>query len=100
MARIRKLRAVRAIVRPDRREEYLARWKAYARAARAVGAEIRLFEDQALPGRFFELTEHWAAKGMEVALDGALQAANLRGVCVTREGEEVLYRELEIETED
>ncbi len=97
MARIRKLRAVRAIVRPDRRDEYLTCWKRYVREARATGAEIRLFEDQALPGRFFELTEHWAAEGMEVALEAAYEAANVRSACVLREGEEVLYREVEID---
>jgi hypothetical protein len=94
MVEIRKLKAVRAIVRPDRRDEYLERWESYARAAKAAGAEIRLFEDQALPGRFLELTEHRAAKGMEGALESALEAADLRRACVRREGNDVLYREV------
>lgn len=94
MAEIRKVRAVRAIVRPDRRGDYLERWKRYARAAKAAGAEIRLFEDQTLPGRFFELSEHGAAEGMEGALELAFQSAGLAGVCVRREGDEMLYREV------
>lgn len=91
MAEIRKTRVVRALVRPDRREEYLRLWDRYSEAARELGAAVRLFEDQLLPGRFLELTEHVAAEGMEAALRRA--AADLRRACVRREGDDLLYRE-------
>jgi hypothetical protein len=97
MAEVRKLKAVKSLVRPDRRDEYLESWKKYARAAEQTGAQVWLFEDQALPGRFLEFTEHMAASGMEAQLDLALQRAELRGPCVRREGEDVLYREVVLE---
>lgn len=93
MPRITKLKAVRAVVRPDKREDYLERWKAYAGAAKAAGARVRLFEDQVLPGRYLEFTEHEAAEGMEGVLEAASERAALRKVCVRREGDDVLYRE-------
>lgn len=96
MTQIRKLRAVRAIVRPDQRPLYLERWKRYARAAEEAGAQVRLLEDQALPGRFLELIEHDAAVGMEGELRRAGREAELRRYCVRREGEDVLYREAEL----
>jgi hypothetical protein len=92
MAEIIKLKAVKALVRPDRRDEYLERWNAYVEAAEAAGARVRLFEDQLLPGRFLELTEHTAAPDRDGRLDDAIRAARLRSVCVRREGDEVLYR--------
>ncbi|NIW35168.1 MAG: hypothetical protein GWN32_00885 [Gemmatimonadetes bacterium] len=92
MAERTRLRAVKAVVRPDRRDEYLRRWRAYVEAAEAAGARVRLFEDQVLPGRFLELTEHEAGPGQEGRLADAVRAANLRSVCVRREGDEVLYR--------
>jgi hypothetical protein len=91
MGETRKARAVRALVRPDRRDEYLRLWERYSEAARELGATVRLFEDQLLPGRFLELTEHLAAEGMEAALTRA--ASELRRACVRREGDDVLYRE-------
>ena len=94
MSGIRKLRAVRAIVRPDKRDDYLERWKAYAGAVEAAGARARLLEDQVLPGRYLELTEHEAAEGMEGRLEAASERAELRQACVRREGEDVLYREV------
>lgn len=94
MSGIQKLRVVRAVVRPDRRDEYLERWRSYAVAAAETGAQVRLYEDQALPGRFLEFTEHQAAEGMEGKLEGASARAALRGVCVRREGDDVLYREV------
>jgi hypothetical protein len=94
MPGIRKLKAVRAVVRPVQRGEYLAGWTRYAEAARAAGAQVRLLEDQALPGRFLELTEHVAAEGMESALDSAVREAELRRACVRREGDDLLYREV------
>ncbi len=94
MPRITKLKAVRAVVRPDKREDYLERWKAYAGAANAAGARVRLFEDQVLPGRYLEFTEHEAAAGMEGVLEAAYREARVKGVCVRREGDEVLYREV------
>lgn len=97
MPGIRKAKAVRAIVRPDRRDEYLERWRKYASAAAAAGARVRLLEDQVLPGRFLELTEHQAGEGMELALQRAVQEAELRRSCVRREGDEVLYREVRLE---
>ena len=97
MAGIRKLRAVRVIVRPDRRDEYVERWKGYAEAAKAAGAQVRLFEDQMLPGRFLEFTEHLAAPGMEGTLDQALRESDLRGCCVRREGDDVMYREVPVD---
>ncbi|MEE9133419.1 MAG: hypothetical protein V3U13_07650 [Gemmatimonadota bacterium] len=94
MSEIRKLKAVRATVRPDLRDEYLERWKEYSRAAKTASAQVWLFEDQVLPGRFIELTEHTAAEGMEGVLESAFRDAELRRACVRREGDEVLYREV------
>ncbi len=97
MAEIRKFHAVRVVVRPDRRDDYLRRFREYADRARGVGAEVRLFEDQVLPGRFLELTEHVAAEGMEARLRNAAGEADLRRVCVRREGDEILFREVELQ---
>lgn len=97
MAGIRKLRAVRALVRPDLREDYLERWKGYSEAAKAAGAEVWLFEDQLLPGRFLEFTEHIAAEGMEDTLAVAFREAGLTGPCVRRVGDDILYREVVLE---
>ncbi len=94
MPGIRKLKVVRAVVRPAQRGEYLENWARYAEAAVAAGAQVRLLEDQALPGRFLELTEHVAAEGMESALDSAVREAELRRACVRREGDDLLYREV------
>jgi len=94
MSGIYKLKAVRAVVRPDRRGDYLERWSTYAGAAQAAGARVRLFEDQVLPGRFLEFTEHEAAEGMEGALEGAFRGSDVKGACVRREGDAVLYREV------
>jgi hypothetical protein len=55
MPGILKLKVVRAVVRPAQRDEYLENWARYAEAALAAGAQVRLLEDQALPGRFLEL---------------------------------------------
>jgi hypothetical protein len=98
MPEIRKLKAVRVVVRPDKRGDYLKRFLAYAGAARSGGAQVRLFEDQVLPGRFLELTEHRAAEGMEGMLEAASEGAALRAVCVRREGDDVLYREVDWES--
>lgn len=92
MSEIHKLRCVRALVRPDRRQEYLERWRRYADAVTAAGAEAVLYEDQVLPGRFLELTEHVAAGGMEGKLELAFGESGLRGACVRREGDEIIYR--------
>ena len=97
MSGIRRLKAVRAIVRPDKRDDYLERWKRYAAAAKAVGAQVWLFEDRVLPGRYLEFTEHKAAEGMEAKLDAAYREAEVKRACVRREGDEVLYREVELE---
>ena len=94
MSGIRKLKAVRAVVRPDKRDDYLERWKTYADAAKGAGAQVWLFEDQVLPGRFFEFTEHKAAEGMEGKMEAAFREAGVKGVCVRREGDEALYREV------
>jgi hypothetical protein len=96
MSAIRKLRAVKAIVRPDQRDDYLERWKDYARVAKEAGAQVWLFEDQMLPGRFLEFTEHMAAEGMERKLAEAVGRAEIRRLCVRREGDDVLYREVDI----
>lgn len=93
MTGIRKLKAVRAVVRPMQRSEYLESWGHYAAMARAAGAEVRLLEDQGLPGRFLELTEHTAAKGMELALEEAARESDLRRSCVRREGDDLIYRD-------
>jgi hypothetical protein len=97
MPGIRKLKAIRAIVRPDLRDEYLERWSNYAQAAKAAGVQVWLFEDQALPGRFIEFTEHQAAEGMEAVLDSVVERADLRRSCVRREGDDVLYREVRLD---
>ena len=94
MSGVRKLKAVRALVRPDLREEYLELWKGYAEKAKATGARVWLFEDQMLPGRFLEFTEHIAAQGMEDSLANAFREAGLTRPCVRREGDDVLYREV------
>ncbi len=91
-----KVKVVRAIVRPDRRDDYLEGWQTYARAAAAAGARVRLYEDQVLPGRFLEFSEHRAGEGMEARLEGAAQLAELRRLCVRREGDAELYREVEL----
>ncbi len=57
-----------------------------------VGAQVHLYEDQVLPGRFLELSEHVAAAGMEGELERTLQGAELHRCCVRREGDEILYR--------
>jgi hypothetical protein len=88
------LKAVRAVVRPDKRGEYLESWTEYAGAAKAVGGQVWLFEDQMLPGRFLEFTEHKAAEGMEGKLEAALAEANVRRACIRREGDDLLYREV------
>ena len=90
----RKLKAVRAIVRPHEREEYLARWKGYSGALRSLGANAWLFEDQALAGRFMEFVEFRAAPGLEARLRDAFEASRLVEVCVRREGDELLFREV------
>lgn len=97
MPGIRKLKAIRAIVRPDLRDEYLERWRKYAQAAKAAGAQVWLFEDQALPGRFIEFIEHQAAEGMEAVLDSVFERTELRRSCVRREGDDVLYREVRLD---
>lgn len=94
MPEIRKLKAVRTLVRPDAREEYLDRWREYSKNAKAAGAQVWLFEDQMLPGRFLEFTEHIAAEGMEGVLASGLRAADVAAACVRREGDDVLYREV------
>jgi hypothetical protein len=99
MPEIRKLKAVRALVRPDQRDEYLERWAGYAGAAKATGAQVWLFEDQMLPGRFLEFTEHMAAEGVEGKLAAALAEADVRRVCIRREGDDVLYRDVVLESD-
>jgi hypothetical protein len=94
MPEIRKLKAVRALVRPDGREEYLDRWREYSKNAKTAGAQVWLFEDQMLPGRYLEFTEHIAAEGMEGVLASALRASHVAAACVRREGDDVLYREV------
>lgn len=95
MAGIRKVKVVRAVVRPTQRGEYLGSWGRYAAMAKAAGAEVRLLEDQALPGRFLEFTEHTAADGMESELEGAARESNIRRSCVRREGDDLVYRDVE-----
>lgn len=85
---------MRAVVRPTQRGEYLERWSRYAASVQAAGAAVRLLEDQALPGRFLELTEHTAAEGMESLLESAAREADLRRYCARREGDDLLYREV------
>jgi hypothetical protein len=99
MSGIRKLKAVKALVRPDQREDYLERWKKYSEMAKTIGAQVWLFEDQMLPGRYLEFTEHKAAEGMEGKLEAASREADVRGACVRREGDEVLYREVALDRE-
>ena len=94
MPEIRKLKAIRVLVRPDARGEYLEHWRDYVQAAKAAGAQVWLFEDQMLPGRFLEFTEHKAATGMESVLASAVRESDLRNLCVRREGDDVLYREV------
>jgi hypothetical protein len=60
MSGIQKLKAVRAVVRPDKRGDYLDK----------------------------------AAEGMEGKLEAAFREAGVKRVCVRREGDEALYREV------
>lgn len=92
----RKLQIVRAIVRPDHREEYLARWAEFLRQVRALEAQAWLFEDEALPGRFVEFTEYAAAAGMEARLREARARAGVAEVCARRSGSQERYREVRI----
>lgn len=94
VSEIHKLRCVRALVRPDRRQEYLELWGHYVETVTAAGAKAALYEDQVLPGRFLETTEHVAAHGMESKLEAAYRESGLRRACVRREGDEILYRKL------
>lgn len=94
MAKIKKLKAVRVIVRPDRRKVYLEAWNAYAAAVKERGAQAWLFEDQGLPGRFMEFTEFEAAPGMEGLLGQAFEEAGVGAKCLRREGDDLMYREV------
>lgn len=94
MGKIVKLKAVRVLVRPDRRERYMACWGAYSRSASELSARAWLFEDQALPGRFMEFTEFEAAVGMEGKLEAAYREAKLGEMCVRREGDDIMYRQV------
>ena len=93
MGKIRKLKAVRTIVRLDRRDDYLAAWTAYRDRVTQMGAKAWLFEDQALPGRFMEFTEFEGAAGVEGQLEGALRESGLSKLALRREGDDALYRE-------
>lgn len=95
----RKLKAVRAVVRPHERSEYLARWWGFADGVRSLGANAWLFEDQGLAGRFMEFVEFRAAPGLEGRLRGAFEASKLGEVCVRREGDDLLFREVRSEGE-
>ena len=92
--KVRALRIVRALVRPDQRADYLRRWWAYVERGRALDARVWLFEDQALPGRFVEFTEYFAEPGMQARLHGAVTEAGLAEACVRRTGEHERYREV------
>lgn len=96
-AKVRKLHIVRAIVRPDRRQEYLERWATNAREVGALGGRVWLFEDEGLPGRFVEFVEYAAAPGMEAQLRHAVARAGLAALCVRRAGAEERYREVRLE---
>ncbi len=94
MGKITKLKAVRTIVRPDRRKVYMEAWNAYAGAVKERGVQAWLFEDQALPGRFMEFTEYEAGPGMEGLLEQAFQKAGVGAECLRREGDDLIYREV------
>ena len=93
MEKIRKLKAVRTIVRLDQRDDYLTAWETYADRVTELGAKAWLFEDQALPGRFMEFTEFEGAPGLEGELEVALRESGLPRLALRREGDEVLYRQ-------
>lgn len=97
MTGLRKLQAIRALVRPDQREDYLACWESYARAVKEAGARTWLFEDEVLPGRFLEFTEYRAAKGMVASLGRAAREAGLARRCVRRAGGDIIYYEVATE---
>ncbi len=96
MSEVRKLKAIRSIVRPDRRDDYLAAWKSYLRELEGLDVQAWLFEDQALPGRYVEFTEFVAGPGMEARLEEAAGRAGLREPCVRRRDEDILYREVKL----
>jgi hypothetical protein len=89
------VRAVRVVVRPDKREEYLDRWQRFAGAAEEFGARVRLCEDLVLPGRFLELIDFEASQETMSKLEDARRAAELRSSCVRREGDDLIYRRIE-----
>ncbi|UCF18345.1 MAG: hypothetical protein JSU87_10335 [Gemmatimonadota bacterium] len=91
---LKRVKIVRATVRPDLREEYLGRWRRFAEAAAEVGARASLYEDFVLPGRFVEWVEYEASGATKGRIGEALQGADLRRACVRREGEDVNYREV------
>ena len=90
---VRKLRVVRAIVRPDRRDQYRERWAAYQQKIVELGARAWLFEDEVLPGRFIEFTEYTGGADMETGIAQAMSAAGFATLCVRRDGEGERYRE-------
>jgi hypothetical protein len=89
------IRAVRVIVRPDKRQEYLDRWQRFAEAAEVHGARVGLCEDLVLPGRFLELVDFGASQEIRSGLEDARRAAELEKSCVRREGDDLTYRRVE-----
>ncbi|MGH7545295.1 MAG: hypothetical protein ACREKI_03840, partial [Gemmatimonadota bacterium] len=96
MKPLRRLRIVRALVRPDRRAAYLERWHAYAREMRSLDTRAWLFEDEVLPGRFVEFTEYERAPDLETRLRAALDRSGLPEECVRRAGAEERYHEVRV----
>lgn len=94
MAEVRKLKVVKAIVRPDRRTDYLEEWGRYVESIESLGGRAWLFEDQALTGRFMEFVEFTAGEGREGRLRAALASTSLRATCQRREGDDQLFREV------
>lgn len=90
---VRKLRVVRAIVRPDRRDQYRERWAEYQGKVAEQGGRAWLFEDEVLPGRFIEFTEYTGGADTEAGIAQAMTAAGFAKLCVRRDGEGERYRE-------
>ena len=97
---IRKLRIVRALVRPDRRAAYLDRWADYAREMRSLDTRVWLFEDESLPGRFVEFTEYTTAPGLDARHRAALDRSRFAEECVRRSGAEERYREVRVASDE
>lgn len=84
----RRLTAARAMVRPERREAYLAAVRELAAAHRAGDGRFWLFERTEVPGEFLEFAEHGdASPATAVPAALATRLADLASYETTRHAE-------------